>query len=86
MSFTDGKPRIATEEDMRMPWNCKPNGEGFLCKLCGHKFQVGDYWRFVYANGTPGQGTGNFWVCKECDKPDALQRAKEQRKIADRWS
>jgi len=61
MSFTDQKPRIATEEDIRAPWSGGRNGKYFRCKLCGHKFQVGDYYRFVFHN------YGNITVCKHCD-------------------
>lgn len=50
------------------------------CKLCGHILQVGDKARWIYANGTPGMGTGNFFVCGDCDGEDAtvLAKAKEQ--------
>jgi len=50
------------------------------CKLCGHILQVGDKARWVYANGTPGMVTGNFFVCGDCDDEDAavLAKAKDQ--------
>lgn len=73
MSFIDGKPRTATEEDCKACWTTseKP-GERFRCYLCGYKFVVGDYWRFVYANGTEGS-MGNFLTCKDCDGENVLQ-------------
>lgn len=46
------------------------------CKLCGHILQVGDKARWIYANGTPGIGTGNFFVCGDCDGEDAVVLAK----------
>lgn len=77
MSFTDQKPRIATEKDVCANWSCGKNGEFFRCYLCGHKFQVGDYWRWVYNNTSSYDGKqkvnyGNFIVCKECDGEDIL--------------
>ncbi len=54
------------------------------CKLCGHILQVGDKARWIYANGTPSMGTGNFFVCGNCDGEDAvlLAKAKEQFTLA----
>lgn len=66
MSWTDQKPRVATEEDIKAPWSGQKNGKYFRCKLCGHKFQVGDYWRFVFHN------YGNIIVCQDCDKDDPV--------------
>jgi hypothetical protein len=72
--FTDQKPQIATEEDLKRRWSARKPGEAFRCYLCGHRFQVGDTWRWVYANGTPGSRFGNFLVCPSCDGPDVLER------------
>lgn len=54
------------------------------CKLCGHILQVGDKARWIYANGTPGMGTGNFFVCGDCDgeNADVLAKGKEQFALA----
>lgn len=63
----------------------------FCCRLCGHTFKVGDSARWIYANGTPGMGTGNFFVCGSCDGPDeeVMPRAKESLtlaiKLAKQW-
>ena len=76
-TFTDQKPRIATEEDCKRPWSGRPNGEGFRCYLCGHRFKPGDQWRWVYANGQ-SPAYGNFLVCKKCDGDDVLDRWQEQ--------
>ena len=74
MSFTDGKPRVATEADIKMQWSGGKPGQRFRCYLCGHKFAVGDTWRFLYMNGTPGVHCGNALVCEKCDGPDAVER------------
>lgn len=65
-SFVHGAPQVATDKDLATKWSGGKPGERFRCYLCGHKFEVGDAWRFVYANGTPGT-MGNFMVCKPCD-------------------
>jgi len=69
MSFTDQKPRIATEADVKAPWGGAKNGKNFRCYLCGHKFQVGDQYRFVFE-----QTLGNLMVCQDCDTGDVLQK------------
>jgi len=61
MSFTDQKPRIATAEDVKASWGGGKDGKYFRCKLCGHKFEVGDYYRFVFHN------YGNIIICQSCD-------------------
>lgn len=68
MSFTDQKPRIAAEEDTKAQWSGGKQGEYFRCKLCGHRFQVGDYWRWVFVKGYV-----NLIVCQKCDTPDATE-------------
>lgn len=68
MSFLDGKPRIATEEECNAQWMCGKRGEHFRCCFCGYKFKVGDYWRCQYTNSTPG-ASGNPLVCEKCDAP-----------------
>ena len=68
MAFTDQKPRIATEEDLKAPWGGKTDGSNFRCGFCGMSFEVGDYWRWVYTNNSRVLGThGNPLVCKDCD-------------------
>lgn len=67
MSFTDGKPFIATQEDCQKRWGGGKPGELFRCCFCGHKFVPGDTVRWQYTNDTPGAG-GNPFVCKDCDK------------------
>jgi len=62
MSFTDQLPRIANEDDVKMSWSGGKNGKYFRCKLCGHKFIVGDQYRFVFC-----QRFTNVIVCKDCD-------------------
>ncbi len=70
MSFTDGKPRIATEEDTKRPWGGLQDGRNFRCGLCGHRFVVGNRWRWVFTNDSNLNGTaGNPFVCEACDGP-----------------
>jgi len=71
MVFTDQKSRIATEEHVNAPWN--GNKKNFRCYLCGYRFKVGDYWRWVFGKGL----TRNFMVCKSCDGEDVLERFKK---------
>jgi len=63
-NWTDQTPQIATEEDCKASWNCVKNGKRFRCYLCGVRFKVGDYWRFVYAGDIH---LLNFMVCANCD-------------------
>lgn len=54
--------------------------------MCGHRFSVGDVWRFVYTNGLPdtfeldgvnySKYGGNPLVCAACDGPDVIDRWK----------
>lgn len=66
MSFTDGKPFIATEKDLQTRWSCGKPGEKFRCGLCGHKFAVGEMVRWQYTNDVHG-ACGNPFVCTACD-------------------
>jgi formate-dependent nitrite reductase cytochrome c552 subunit len=78
MSFTDGKPRIVTPEDLSLRWGCAKPGQRFRCTMCGHRFEVGDVWRFVYTNGLKdGRYGGNPIVCEPCDGPDVIERWKK---------
>lgn len=81
MSFTDQKPRVATEKDCKAPWQGYNNGKYFRCYLCGHKFKVGDYWRWVFAG--PMKGLCNFLVCEECDCDDVADKWEAQNKEFD---
>ena len=72
-AWLDGKPQVATEADLQARWSFGKPGENFRCYLCGHKFRVGDIWRFVYSGGV---GLMNFTVCETCDGPDVLERWK----------
>lgn len=69
MSFTDQKPQIATEADLKAPWSGGAHGKHFRCKLCGYRFQVGDYWRWVSIKGHI-----NLMVCQKCDTPDVKEK------------
>jgi predicted DNA-binding WGR domain protein len=69
MSWTDQKPLVATEEHLKLRWNGKKNGRGFRCHLCGHRFKVGDVWRWVFSKKYV-----NFFTCASCDGPDVAER------------
>jgi hypothetical protein len=69
MSYVDQKPRVVTEQDVEAKWGGYPVGSRFRCYLCGHKFKVGDIWRWVYA-GKHGQR--NFMVCESCDHENVI--------------
>ena len=69
----------ATKEDVKMSWSVGRNGKYFRCYLCGHKFIVGDYYRFIFGQGK----CKNIIVCEDCDGEDALDRMVEwERKFA----
>ena len=72
--FTDQKPRIVTEKDLNGMWYGGKKGKYFRCSLCGYKFQLGDYWRFVYAGNVH---LANLLVCKNCDD--------ENEKVLKKW-
>ena len=74
MSFTDGKPFIATEANCKASWGGGKNGSYFRCYFCGHKFKPGDTVRWQYTNDISGAG-GNPMVCERCDGPPADVRA-----------
>lgn len=67
--FTDQQRHVATAATIRMPWNGGKNGKYFRCKLCGHKFDEGDGYRWVYS-----RRFSNLMVCDSCDGPDVLER------------
>ena len=82
MSFTDGKAFRVTQGEFDA---FKRLNKHFGCSLCGHEFRVDDSARLIFDNGTPNQGTGNFFVCHKCDEPSdesILAKAKESRAIA----
>ena len=64
--FTSGERMTATEHDCHIAkWSGRAAGN-FWCQTCGHKFLVGDGYRWVYANGH-SPSAGNFMVCDSCD-------------------
>ena len=73
MSFTDQKPRIATEKDVNAAWSGRKSN--FRCGFCGHKFKVGDQWRWIFTNDMKDAG-GNPFVCQSCDADNETLRAK----------
>jgi hypothetical protein len=69
--FTNGRLRIATEDDVQTNWGSHGIGRAFRCCLCGHKFKVGDVWRWVYTNSSYLKGVkGNAFICQGCDMSD----------------
>lgn len=75
MGWIDGKPLQVTEAHLKTNWSGYRDGRKFRCGLCGHRFQLGDTFRFVMANinGSPTK-YGNFFTCASCDGDDVLQR------------
>jgi hypothetical protein len=73
MSFTDQKPRVATEAEVNAPWS--GNKKNFRCAFCGHRFKVGDVWRWLFTNDMPSYG-GNPLVCESCDDETEALREK----------
>jgi hypothetical protein len=82
-SFTDQKPRIATEKECKANWGGGKPGEFFRCHVCGHRFRPGDKFRWVYTNHLRGYG-GNPMVCEACDgtNEEVIARWK---KLVDQW-
>jgi len=83
MSFTDGKPWIATEKDCKLNWG---GHQCFCCYLCGHRFRPGDTVRWQFTNNIKGAG-GNPLVCASCDgdKEKIIERMKDINKIRERF-
>ena len=77
-NILDQKPHVATEKDCQAPWSGVKGGKRFRCYLCGHKFEAGDTFRFVYGQGK----TINFLVCDKCDGEDVFERWLEHHRIA----
>ena len=77
-NFTDGLPRVATQRDTELRWSCSP--KNFRCGFCGHKFIVGDTYRFVFTNSHEGAG-GNPLVCQSCDasNEELIERWRQKR-------
>ena len=69
--WTSQEPQVANEHHLSLRWGGFGPGERFRCYLCGHRFMLGDYWRFVF-----GIDSRNFMTCRECDGPDVHQRFK----------
>lgn len=63
-SFTSQEPQIVTESALKARWGGYDPGVYFRCKLCGYKFKLGDYWRWISGSRS---GIINFIVCEGCD-------------------
>lgn len=79
-NFLDGTPQIANEKTLIARWSGGSNGKYFRCYICGYKFILGDYWRFVFLNDL-SYSTGNLIVCKKCDNEDREVLAKQYRQM-----
>lgn len=85
-SFTNQKPRATTDEDLKTRWSGGKPGEFHRCYLCGHKFKLGEVWRWIFANFAGGPGGGNFVVCEDCDGPDVMDKwAAAQKELKTRF-
>jgi len=67
--FMNQRPRTTTVEDIETEWGGRKRSH--RCYLCGHRFKVGDVWRWVYSGG---RGVINFVTCAPCDGKDVLDR------------
>lgn len=78
VDFTNQKPFVVTERDMKFPWGGYRDGRRFRCGLCGHRFAKGDTARWVYLGGS---GLLNAFVCQGCDgsNESIINRLKEIR-------
>ena len=72
MSFTDEKPRIATNELINKYGGQSEKGKYFRCHLCGHKFIDGDYFRWVRVGN-------RFIVTCKLDDVSTIEGAWKQR-------
>lgn len=70
--FMDGLPRFVDEATMQMRWGGSNPGARFRCYLCGHRFVVGEIFRWQYVEGA----YSNFFVCRGCDSPKVVQKWK----------
>lgn len=75
VSFTDQKPHIVTEEHLKARWGTRKNVNGFRCYLCGHTFELGDQFRWVYMGDIK---CINILVCESCDGNNIQERWKER--------
>jgi len=82
------KPQIATEKHCNALWS--GSKKNFRCYVCGHKFKVGDTWRFVPVyeqKPLKYRGIPNFLVCQSCDGEDEeitkalYERVQEAKKL-----
>ncbi len=71
MPFVDQKSFKVTKEHLKMSWSGGKNGKFFRCYICGYKFMLNDYCRFVMAGQ---RGYINFLVCEKCDCVDILDK------------
>ena len=72
-NFADQKPHTATIDHINAPWGGISGGRRFRCYLCGHKFKVGDVFRWVFCGDVH---LTNMLVCQSCDSPDVKEKWK----------
>jgi hypothetical protein len=68
--FTDGKPLVVDPMWLGLNWSGRGR-DGFRCHLCGHRFDLGDTFRFVFVDRYP-----NALICGTCDGSDVIERWK----------
>lgn len=74
MSFTDGKPRVATADEVALPWCGHKDGRCFRCNLCGEFIRIGETWRFVFTGN--GVRMTNFLAHVACCGDDPITKAR----------
>lgn len=62
-ALSSGELQDVTEVTLKRGFNGRGR-EDARCRFCGHLFQVGEQYRFVYTNDTEGQG--NPLCCGVC--------------------
>ena len=69
MTFTDQKPWVVTEADLKANWG-GIGRRGFACGFCFHQFELGETVRWFYCPAT----APNSFVCEKCDGADVVDR------------
>ena len=62
-SLRTGLPVTVTQELLKLPW--AGNQANFRCYFCGHKFELGERFRWIFTNDLP-KASGNPLACESC--------------------
>lgn len=64
--------RLVTPDALTARWHGQKKGWGFKCQLCGHRWEVGEYFTMLIT--TNALGLLNPLICDACDTPDAPKK------------